>query len=299
MKLTKYLLVACSALLLASCGNDDDWNTDGNVTVQFASPTMKAKENSDLFYVPLEVTGKTNGPIRVTVDVAQTSENPAVANEHYIVTSKTVVIPNESAAVSIEFAAVNDMDINDDRQFTITITNVEGAKVGQNNSIVVTITDDDSLFYEAIQGTWTFKDHNYFDEDNPESVEEFKLKIIGEPETSEAYEKTLYLQGLGGASNLVAEMEYIFDEESQKIYLEVPYGQVLGQLNFTGLGVCDVVLYGLSGGYLVRDGSSILEASTDMRSITFDPADGWILYVMQNGQGMGGFDAYESMSMSR
>lgn len=295
MKLTKYLLVACSALLFASCNHDDDWNTDGNVTVQFASATMKAKENADLFYVPLEVTGKTNGPIRVTVDVAQASENPAVSDEHYMVTSKTVVIPNDSTEVKLEIAAVNDMEINDDRQFTITITHVEGAKVGQNNSVVVTITDDDSLFYEAIQGTWTFADYNYFDEKN----EDFKVKIIGEPEESEGYEKTLYLQGLGGASNLVAEMEYIFDEENQKIYLEVPYGQVLGQLNFTGLGLCDVVLFGLSDGYLVQNGSSLMEADTNMKSITFDPADGWILYVMQNGEGMGGFDAYESMSMSR
>ncbi len=110
MKLTKYLLVACSALLFAACSDNDDWNTDGNVTVQFTSATVKAKENADLFYVPLEVTGKTNGPIRVTVDVAATTESPANEDEHYILTSKTVVIPNDSTEVSLEFAAVNDMD---------------------------------------------------------------------------------------------------------------------------------------------------------------------------------------------
>lgn len=295
MKLTKYLLVACSALLFTACSNDDDWNTDGDVTVQFASATMKAKENADLFYVPLEVTGKTNGPIRVTVEVTEVAGSPAVEDENYILTSKTVVIPNDSTEVSLEFAALNDMDINDDRQFTVTITNVEGAKVGAQKSVEITLTDDDSLFYEAIQGTWKFKDFNYFDEKD----EEFTVRIYGEGEDSEAYEKTLYLSGLGGASNLVAEVDYIYDEENQLITLEIPYGQVLGQLNFTGLGYCDVVLFGLSDGYLVQNGAATAIASTDMKTITFGPNDGIILYVMQNGEGMGGFDAYEQMSMYR
>lgn len=295
MKLTKYLLVACSALFLASCSDDENLNTDGNVTVQFASATTKAKENADLFYVPLEVTGKTNGPIRVTVDVTETSASPAIADDHYIVTSKTVVIPNDSTQVNIEIAAINDMEINDDRQFTITITNVEGAKVGQISSTVVTITDDDSLFYEAIQGQWTFTDINFFDD-----VEEsFKMNFVGVDDSQEDYEKILYLSGFSGRSNLVAEVQYSYDDPSQTIYLEFELGQVLGQLNFTGLGVCDVCLFGVSGNYLVDEGVITAIANTDMHTITFDPMDVFYLGVVSNGEYMGGFDGFTTMSMSR
>ena len=54
MKLTKYLMLACSALLVTACSNDDDWNTDGNVTVEMKNATMKVKENAGMFYVPVE-----------------------------------------------------------------------------------------------------------------------------------------------------------------------------------------------------------------------------------------------------
>lgn len=267
MKLTKYLLVACTALFLASCNDDENLNTDGNVTVQFASATMKAKENADLFYVPLEVNGKTNGPIRVTVEVAETTSSPAEEDVHYILTSKTVVIPNDSTEVSLEFAAINDMDINDDREFTVSITNVEGAKVGQNSSVTVTITDDDSLFYEALQGNWTL---TCIDDEGAEGT--FNVKIYGVDEGEEGYEQTLYLSGFMGYNWVVMEMTYIYDSDENVIYLSLPFGQQIAEgVNFGLGGTNEVVLASLEGNYIYFDGEYVATASLDMKSITFEP----------------------------
>ncbi len=288
-------MLACSALLVTACSNDDDWNTDGNVTVEMKNATMKVKENAGMFYVPVEVTGEANGPIRVTVDVTEASVSPAVEDEHYILTSKTLNIPAGETEVSLEIVPTNDMEINDDRVFTVTIVSVEGAKLGEIKSTEVTIGDDDSLFYEALQGTWTFSDTNYFEG----TAETFKMSFVGVAEGEPEYEKTLYLSGFGGRSNLVAEVDYIYDEANNVVTLEIPYGQTLGQLNFTGLGVCDVVLLGVKGEYVTMDGTIVATVSPDLRSITFDPNDVFYCGVFAGTEFKGGWDAFAAVSMSR
>lgn len=280
---------------MASCGNDDDWNSAADVTVQMANAEMKAKENANLFYVPIEVVGQANGPIRVTVQVSEYSENPAKENVHYILTSNTVVIPDNDTKVSLEFAPVNDMDINDARLFVVTIVNVEGAAIGAQNTTVVTIADDDSLFYEALQGTWTFNYTDLFD-DTPGS---FKMTLVGVDEGTDDYEKILYFSGWGGASNLVAAVGYNYDEDTKEILLEFPYGQTLGQLNFTGLGACDVVLTGCDGNGYFTSGSCFATVSEDLKTITFDPFDGFYLLVVSNGQAKGGWNGYMEISLTR
>ena len=296
MKLTKYLLFACTAMLLASCGNDDDWNSDANVTVQMADATLKVKENSGMFYVPVEVTGEANGPVRVTVEVAEQGESPAVADKHYVLTSYSIVIPADESEISLEFTATNDMDINDDRTFTVTIVSAEGAKIGDQRTTEVTITDDDSLFYEALQGKWTMTCMNLFDE-----IEEtFSMTFVGVDEGKEGYEDVLYLSGFGGKSNLVAEVGYTCDEATNEITLEFPYGQILGQLNFSGLGVCDVVLMGVTeDGKVTTAGSAVGTVGSDLRSITFDPADAFYCGVFAGGVYQGGWDGWESISLAR
>lgn len=295
MKLTKYLMIACSVLLFAACSNDDDWNTDGNVTVEMAKATMKVKENAGMFYVPLQVTGEANGPIRVTVNVAEVAASPATEDKHYILTSKTVVIPADESSVSLEFTAANDMDINDDRLFTVTIVNVEGAKIGQQNTTEVTIADDDSLFYEALQGAWTFSDINFFDD----TAESFTMKMYGVDEGEAGYEETLYLSGFGGRSNLVAEVNYICNDATNEVTLEFELGQTLGQLNFTGLGVCDVVLCTAVGNQVSASGVITAKVSADLRTITFDPNDAFLFAVFAGNDYKGLWDGCAEMSMTR
>lgn len=295
MKLTKYLLFACSALVLASCGNDENFNTANDVTVQMANAVQRTVENRKLFNVPIEVVGKANGPIRVTVEMTPASENPANENEHYLPTSKTVVIPDNETTVSIEFAPVNDRNINEDRVFIVSIKNAEGAKIGEQNSTEVIIRDDDGLPYEAIQGVWTFNAIDFFDGTNVT----FDMSLEGVDDTNILYEHALYVSGWMGMSDLVAEIGYSYDEESGETTLDFTLGQTLGQVNFTGLGKCDVVLYGIIGGGLATQGALQAIVDPKLQTITFDPEEGIYLGVVSNGQYMGGWDGFTDVSMNR
>ena len=193
MKLTKYLLLACSALFVTACSNDEDWNSASDVTVQMAESSMSVFENVDLFYVPVEVVGKANGPVRVTIDVTETSSSPAVSDKNYIITSKTVVIPAGKTEVNIEIAATNDFDFNDDRQFTISIASAEGAKIGAQAVTDITIADDEHVPYQSVIGKWTLSDINYFDG----QAESYSVTIKGVSESSPNYNRKLYLSGFG------------------------------------------------------------------------------------------------------
>ena len=294
MKLTKYIMVACAGLLMAACSSDD-WNTDSNVTVELVNATMKVKENAGIFKVPILVTGHTNGPVQVTVDVEEVSASPAVEDVNYYVTSKTVTIPSDSVQVGIEIYVNNDMDVNEDRAFIVTIKSAEGAKLGSQLSTTVTIADDDGLFYEAIQGGWDFNAESYYGGDD-----NWKVTLIGVDEGQEGYEQTLYLSGLMGYAWVVAEVEYSYDAANNVISLAIPYGQIVAtDVNFSGLGLCDVGLFGVVDGYLDEDGALEGVVSADLRSITFDEDADVIFYVLQGDEGMGAWDRILNISMSR
>lgn len=297
MKFSKYLLLAGFALLIASCSKDSDWNTSSDVTVEMANATMRTKENVGIFKVPVVVDGKANGPIKVTVEVEEIAESPAVEDVHFLITSKTVTIPEDASEVSIEVLAVNDMEENDDRMFVLTIVKAEGATIGEQNSTVITIRDDEGLPYEAIQGDWTFNGMNFFDD-----VEEipYTMKISGiEDDNDPDYEKVLYFSGFGGVPALACEAEFEEDAATGEITIYIPYGQKLGQLNFTGLGPCDVVLYGVNGQYVQDTGASVLHVSADMRTITVDRNDTWFYAVEQDGEYLGGWDGSYYITLTR
>ena len=64
-------------------------------------------------------------------------------NEHYIVTTNTILIPaDDNTGYGCEIRLIDDdMTENDDRTLTITINSVEGASVGTNSTCQMTIAD--------------------------------------------------------------------------------------------------------------------------------------------------------------
>lgn len=294
MKLTKYILVACLGVSMVACSDDTKWNTDSNVTVEMAQASVKVMENRDVFYVPLKVTGKTNGPISVTVDVAEVSVNPAVENVNYYVTSKKVVIPDDETEVKIEFTTVNDKEINDDREFTVTITKVEGAKLGEVVSTVVTLRDDDGIPYEAIQGVWKLNGMDLFD--NVPASQNITISGI-EDDQDPAYGKVLYFSGFVGSSDLKIEVSFTYVEAEQKGYINLPLGQVMGMYNNT----YECQFWGLNGQYVNDEGVISATVNSDLNEITFDldPEGGYYIAAFQDGEYLGGLDGMYSISMSR
>lgn len=293
MKLTKYLLLAATALFLGACSNDDDWNSASDVTVQMGESSISVFENVDLFYVPVKVVGKANGPVRVTIDVTETSSSPAVSDKNYIITSKTVVIPAGKTEVNIEIAATNDFDFNDDRQFTISIASAEGAKIGAQAVTDITIADDEHVPYQSVIGKWTLSDINYFDG----QAESYSVTITGVSESNPNYNRKLYLSGFGEHFDLDSpssvEVEFEYDEDTDEITLGLVLGQKIGVYN-NGTDH-DVYLFGIEGGYIVDEGVITAEVSANRRSITFEPYGVICFYV----DGLGALDASYGIELTR
>ena len=293
MKLTKYLLLAATALFLGACSNDDDWNSASDVTVQMGESSISVFENVDLFYVPVKVVGKANGPVRVTIDVTETSSSPAVSDKNYIITSKTVVIPAGKTEVNIEIAATNDFDFNDDRQFTISIASAEGAKIGAQAVTDITIADDEHVPYQSVIGKWTLSDINYFDG----QAESYSVTITGVSESNPNYNRKLYLSGFGEHFDLDSpssvEVEFKYDEDTDEITLGLVLGQKIGVYN-NGTDH-DVYLFGVEGGYIVDEGVITAEVSANRRSITFEPYGVICFYV----DGLGALDASYGIELTR
>lgn len=149
-----YILFAlvCSLCLFSSCDEKKPMNTT-DATVSMGEMTMAVKESKGLFYVPVVVSGEQNGEIRVKVEVKSESSNCTV-DKNFILTSADIIIPANKKSVNIEIKSIDDREINDDRQFSVSIVNVNGAKVGSSNKTLVTLLDNDDIPYDRMDGEW-------------------------------------------------------------------------------------------------------------------------------------------------
>lgn len=145
------MLLAVVTFFGACSSDDDSWNSAADVTVSMKDSTMVIKENMGLTNVPIEVKGKTNGNVYVTLAVKEVGKKPAKEDVHYYITDKTISISDSIGYVEVE--PVDDDEINDDRTFEITIVEAKGAKIG-NATTQVSLKDNDSQIYEKLQGKW-------------------------------------------------------------------------------------------------------------------------------------------------
>ena len=118
MKYFKIFMLMMATVAFAACSSDDDgWNGSGDAVVSMANQEITWKENkgsSTPVYVPITVTGERNGNVQVTVQVKETGENPAMDDIHYIITSKTVVIPADATQGKIELRTVDGNTVDTD-----------------------------------------------------------------------------------------------------------------------------------------------------------------------------------------
>lgn len=271
------LLVAMSAFV--ACSDDDNVNTM-ECTVGFASTEVTISEAVSGGYaqIPITVSGHRNGPVRLTVTSAPTSENPAVEGEHYTITDKTLNLNAdtfENGTINVEVKVIDDTDINENRQFTLTIASVEGAEV-TTQQMTVTIKDNDGNFYEAFAGNWTLTAYSLTD---GQTVSK-SVTISAAEEGTADYENylTLNATGLfGGGSNETDEIRlaYTFDLDSQQGTLAFICDESMG-----AFGNYDLLLYPFDGQYLYNGNYGTTWQLTDdgklPNTITFDPS------IMQN-----------------
>lgn len=245
MKLYKYFAFALAMLSLSACddNNVEDYpgflgavNTASDVTVDL-DPTFSFNENQSMVYVPVNVSGTTNGKIVVTVEVKEAVENPAKEVENYNITSKTINIPEGEATGYVEITPVWEQGvINDDRKFSMTITKVEGATVGNANCDLTIVNVDDA--YTMMAGSWTM---TAIDRTTGQEVSMVLNMKTLEPD-SQYYGTELDAFNLKGLSYLYIPFAFNYDEASKEISLELMAGSfaTTGIINFTGIGECIV-----------------------------------------------------------
>lgn len=157
MKYIKLFMILAVALpFFTSCSEDDDVNTS-ECSVGFESTEIATSEYVDGYLnVPIAVTGKRNGPIRLTITAEGTGDNPAVEGTHFTITDKTLNLNADTLStgtINVEVKIIDDIEMNDDRQFTLTIADADGADITTAQTTVTILNNDG--FYKALFGEWT------------------------------------------------------------------------------------------------------------------------------------------------
>lgn len=168
MKYIKLFMLMVAAILFTACSDEETYNTDATTAVEFEKTTMTVKENEGMIKLPVKITGKRNGMIRLTITaegVDGSSETPsyAAAKESvngsegdYSITTKTLVVKADtitSEVMNFEMKVLDDKIINSDRKVRFTLS-VEGAKLGAKNTLDVKIENDERTIYDLIAGDW-------------------------------------------------------------------------------------------------------------------------------------------------
>lgn len=282
------MLLAVVTFFGACSSDDDSWNSAADVTVSMKNPTMVIKENMGLTNVPIEVKGKTNGNVYVTLAVKEVGSNPAKEDVHYYITDKTISISDSIGYVEVE--PVDDDEINADRTFEITIVEAKGAKIG-NATTQVSLKDNDSQIYEKLQGKWKLTGVS-----RQGAPMESVVKIIGASDEKDGdYNHTLYLTGMAVSSSSA---RLSFDEKTKEIAFDN-----LGKYNFIegydftkDLGIMgNIVLNNLSNGSLTT--TPIKGTwSEDCKEIVFDQDQVLFGGIYTTG---GTFTGYEFFSVTK
>ena len=261
MKLYKLSAFVLATAIFASCSEEElSWNSSA-ATVSMEQAELVYKENKGMVNVPIVVDGELNGPVEVTVEVAEVGENPAMEDVHYIVTSKTVLIPADATSGKIEFKTVDDADINEARTFVINIKSVNGATVGETASTTVTLKDKDSQFYQKLQGRWKMTS----------SAGTWNINIIGAEEGEEGYNEVFQVTGIMGYDWTSMTMFYSYDVATKTGYVYIPFGYIFAEgVNFGLGGTQDVATGTVVDGYINFDGGILGTWNEDFTEITFE-----------------------------
>lgn len=305
MKFLKIFAIALAAVGFAACSdNDTEWNTAADVTVEMGSASVSYKEARGLITIPIVVNGEANGDILVTVAAEETGANPAQDDVHFYMTTKSIVLNPGTDTYNFEIIIGDDELINDPRTCDIKIVDVKGATIGAQNFTALTIRDNDADFYDKLTGKWTL---NALDAKTGEPLT-YNVVITGgdEDEPGSGYNEWLTFSIINQGVSLDYQANYFYDKETNEGYLELPFGQSGAQVNFSGLGVCDVVLMWSDDTYVYEDGSAIMTWDSTFKKLSVESslaAQGgtnlWYLGVFSGNDFMGGWGRFIVVDVTR
>lgn len=253
MKYLKIFAFMLGAVLVTACNDDDkrEFNTAKDVTVSLASTTIDTKENRGIIDVPFVVNGESNGYIVVTCKVTEAGNNPAMEDVHYLVTSKTVTLEPKATEGSFEISLVDDHEINEAREFIVTLESCEGATLGTQQMCTVVIGDNDNNPYSRLGGQWGIVDNN---------GGVGKTITIQDFDEGEVGFNSKYL--VYGLFDYPVEMGFKYTESTKKASLTIKYGFVLiEELN------AEVIIFAAKGSSIIGySGECVFEWSAEEES---------------------------------
>lgn len=249
------MLLAVATPFFTSCSEDDNDVNTRECTVGFESNAVTIDETVGYAQIPIAVSGHRNGPVRVVIEAAPAGTENAVEGTHYMITDKTLNLNADTLStgtINVEVKVIDDREINDDRQFTLTITSAEGAEITTQQT-TVTISDNDGDFYRAFAGTWTINAKKPVTNDEGYVIGEqdytANVEITAASENDPDYENYLSASSVGMFNIGISvdcnwRFHYTFDMDSMQGTLGFVLGDVIasyrGVYNWTwGTGTPD------------------------------------------------------------
>lgn len=163
-KLT-YGLIAATMLSLASCvSNDYPEFSDSEAFVAITKTTAAGAETSKTLEIPVMLTSLAGLQGSVDFVITPDSAAGAVEGTHYTVanSSRTLTFTKEEPVQNIVINIIDNDVFEGDKKFTVSLSNVQGAKLGANVTCDVTIEDDEHPL-AFILGPAKAKGASYYD----------------------------------------------------------------------------------------------------------------------------------------
>lgn len=289
MKFLKIFSIALVAAFVTSCSDDDTpaWNTDKDVVVEMGlieqpdgtySNVVHTKEGEPIVKIPLEIKGKRNGDIEITVVVKGEYENTASDDVNVFITTKSVIVFPEDNVYNLEVAINDDDEMNETRWCDIAIESVKGGTIGQQNFTTIEIKDNDTEPYDRCAGQWILKTATLTDAGDLKE-ERKVIYLSAYPESDKERYKVMYrVQDLQYAEDLMAYFSY--DKETNSGTISINYGSECGSYTGSNGTLESVTLFeGIltDSGYSINNqGATIFDYSAEFTKIsemTVEPSE--------------------------
>ena len=144
--------------------------------------------------------------------------------------------------------------------------------------------------YEAMAGEWTM---------TTASGKEWDVRVYAASEDDPDYNKVLYVTGMMGYDWTVLTMHYSYNNEEGKPEVYIKAGELFAEnVNFSGLGVCNVYLYNIDGSNLVPN-DMVAEVSSDGNTLDFGANSFYGAVFTSSNEYMGGWFNETGVKMTR
>lgn len=156
-------LIALATMSLSSCSNDMPEFNDADAFVALRQSTATMGETSGENEVTVMLTSLSGKEGSVDFEIVPDETAPAVEGTDFEVVnaSKTLSFTKDANTQVIKIKVIDNDVYTGDKRFTINLVNAQGVNIGAENSVVVTIEDDEHPLAFML-GTYAAKGPDYF-----------------------------------------------------------------------------------------------------------------------------------------